>query len=112
MECKGENGIAKREEVVDVLRKGKFELLALTETKLKGNGEVSLCLVNSIIAGFQEIEKAREDIVVLMNDEWYSALIGFGCVSSWLLWVKFNFSRVKVYGPTEGEMERKGEVLE
>ena len=31
------NGNAKEEEVVDVFRKGKFELLALTEVKLKGN---------------------------------------------------------------------------
>ena len=29
------NGTAKREEVVDVFKVGKFELLALTETKLK-----------------------------------------------------------------------------
>ena len=35
---RGKDGIVKREEVVDVFRKGKFELLALTETKLKGNG--------------------------------------------------------------------------
>ena len=34
---RGINGIAKREEVVDVFREGKFELLALTEMKLKGN---------------------------------------------------------------------------
>ena len=39
MECKGENKIAK--EVIDVFRKGKFELLALSETKLKGNGGIS-----------------------------------------------------------------------
>ena len=39
----------KREEVVDVFRKGKFELLAWTETKLKGNEEVSWCGVNGII---------------------------------------------------------------
>ena len=31
----------KKKEVVDVFRKTKFELLALTEAKLKGNGEVS-----------------------------------------------------------------------
>ena len=37
--------------MVDIFRKGKFKLLALTETKLKGNGEVSLCGVNGIIAG-------------------------------------------------------------
>ena len=50
---------AKREEVVNVFRKGEFELLALTETKLKGNGEVLWCEVNGIIAGVQEIERAR-----------------------------------------------------
>ena len=35
------NGTAKREEVADFFKEGKFELLALSETKLKGNGEVS-----------------------------------------------------------------------
>ena len=35
-----------------VFREAKFELLALTETKLKGNGEVSWCGVNGIIAVF------------------------------------------------------------
>ena len=29
-----------REDVVDVFKKGKFEIFALTETKLKANGEV------------------------------------------------------------------------
>ena len=36
-----------------------FELLALIETKLKGNIEVC-CGVNGIIAGVQEVERARE----------------------------------------------------
>ena len=38
---RGINWVAKREDVVDVFREGKFELLALTELKLKGNGKVS-----------------------------------------------------------------------
>ena len=42
MECKRNKWDC--EEVVDVFRKGKFELLALTDTKLRGNGEVSLCV--------------------------------------------------------------------
>ena len=67
MECKGINGIDKREEV---FRKGKFEFLALTETKLKGNGEVSWYRVNGIIAGIQEIEGARVGVKILINDEW------------------------------------------
>ena len=35
------NGSAEREELVDVFRKEMSELLALTETKLKGNREVT-----------------------------------------------------------------------
>ena len=35
------NRIADREEFVDISRKGKFELLDLTEKMLKGNEEVS-----------------------------------------------------------------------
>ena len=53
---RGINGIEKSEDVVDVFRKGKFEFLALTKTKLKGNGEVSWCVVNCIIASVQEME--------------------------------------------------------
>ena len=41
--------------MVDAFRKGKFELLALTESKLKGNGEVSWTGVNGIVVGVQEI---------------------------------------------------------
>ena len=45
---RGISGIAKREEVVDVFRMGKFELLALSETNLKEKGKVSWCRVNGI----------------------------------------------------------------
>ena len=61
-------GIAKRKNVVDVLRKGKSELLAFTETKIKVNEKVSWFGVNGMIAGVQEIEKASEGVAVLMND--------------------------------------------
>ena len=45
-----------------VLRTGKFELLALMETELKGNGEVSFYGVNYIIANVQEIERYSESV--------------------------------------------------
>ena len=38
------------------------------EKKLKGNGEVSWCGVNGIIASVQEMERAREGVAVLMNN--------------------------------------------
>ena len=52
------NGTVKRKELVNVLRVGKFEFLALTETKLKRNEEVSWCGVNGIIVIVQEMERA------------------------------------------------------
>ena len=47
---RGINGTAKREDVVDVFKEGRFELFALKESKLKGKGEVTWCGVNGIIA--------------------------------------------------------------
>ena len=58
-----------------------FELLVLTETKVKGNGEVSWYGVNAI-AGIQKMEKAREGVTILLNDVCNSAVIDFRCVSS------------------------------
>ena len=109
---KGINGIPNREELIDVFRKGKFKLLALTETKLKENGEVSWCGVNGVIASVHEIEKARKGVAVLLNDVWQSAVINFECVSSRILLVKFKFSRVKLcvvagYVPTEDNGEER-----
>ena len=38
--------------------------------------------VNGIILAIQEVERAREDSVILMNDLWHVAVIDFGYVSS------------------------------
>ena len=62
---RGKNDTTKREEVVDIFMKGKFKLLALTKTKLKGKGEISWCGVNGIFSGVQEMESAREGVAVL-----------------------------------------------
>ena len=90
---RGINWTAKREEVVDVFRKERFEYLALIETKLKGNREVSWCGVNGIIASVQEMERDREKVAILLKDVWHSAVIDVGCVSFRILWIKFKFSR-------------------
>ena len=46
---------------MDIFKEGKFELLALIETKLKGKGEVSWPVVNVVIEGRKE-KKKRERI--------------------------------------------------
>ena len=52
---------------MNIFRNVKFKLLALTEMKLKGNGEVSWCEVNGIIASIQEME-AREGVAIWLNE--------------------------------------------
>ena len=100
---RGINDTVKREEVVDIFKKGKFELLVLMEMKLKGKGEVSCSGFNDIISGVQEMERA-----VLLNDVWHSAGVKSGYVSSRIFWMEFKFSRVKVcvvegYSPSIGD---------
>ena len=112
MECYSNKWDCEQGRGMDIFRKGKFELVVLTKTKLKGNGEVSWCGVNGIIAGVQEMERSKEGMAVLLNDVWHNAVIDFGCVSSRILWIKFKFSRVKVCavvgcGYNEGIVEER-----
>ena len=72
-----------------------------------------MCGVNDIIAGVQEIERAKEGEAVLFNDVLHSAAIDFRSVGYRILWIKFKFSKVKVcvvvgYGPNEGIGEGRG----
>ena len=58
------------------------------------------------------MKRARECVAVLLSDEWHSAVIDFGCLSSRILWIKFRFSRVKVcvvvrYGSSERNCEER-----
>ena len=58
------------------------------------------------------MEKARERVVILLNNVLHIAMIDFGCFSPRTLWIKFNFSRIKVcvvvgYGPNEGNGEKR-----
>ena len=98
--------------MVDVFKRGKFEFLALTETKLKGTGEVSWSGANVIFDSVKEMERAREGVAVLLNDIWHSAVVKSGCVIFRILWIKYKFSRVKVcvvvgYGSNEGDGEER-----
>ena len=74
-------------------RKRKYEVVALTERKLKGNEEASWCEVNGIIASIQEMDKVREGVAVLLNAVFHSAVIDVGCVR--ILWITLIFQGLK-----------------
>ena len=64
-----------------------------------------------MFAGFQEMERAREGLAILLNDVWYSAVLKSGFVYYRILWIKFKFSRVKIcvvvrFDPSEDVEER------
>ena len=95
-----------------VFKNGKLELLAMTETKLKGKGKLSWCGVNGLIAVVQEMKRAREGAAIMLNDVWHRAVVHFGCVSSRIFWIKFKFSMVKIcvvvwYSHNEGDGEER-----
>ena len=58
----------------------------MTETKLKRNGEFLWCRMNGIIVGVQEIESTREGMAIFIKNECHSAVIGFGCITSRILY--------------------------
>jgi hypothetical protein len=97
---------------MDVFRNGRFDLLALTETKLKGNGEGEWDGVKCVYAGVEKNERAREGVAILMSDLWFRSMVKFECVSPRILLVKFKFKKVKVcvvvsYGPSENSEEEE-----
>ena len=58
------------------------------------------------------MERTREEVAILLNGVWNSAVIDIVCVNSRPLWIKLKFSRVKVcmavgYGSYEGESEER-----
>ena len=65
MENKGENGITKRKKMIDIFRKGKFEVLVLAKKKVKG--QILLSRGSGICAAVQENERNKEGEAFLLN---------------------------------------------
>ena len=94
----------KRNEVVKIFKESRMGLLGLCEINLKGNEKFLWNDVHGVRAGMKGRERAKEGVGVLMNEEWYKALVKYECVSSRVIYVKFKFKRVKMhivvaYGP-------------
>ena len=64
--------------MVDVFKEEKLELLALTETKLKGKRELSWCGGNGIITGIKKMKRAREGMAILLNLNSLCVVVGYG----------------------------------
>ena len=59
------------------------------------------------------MERAREGMAIMLNDEWRSAVADLGCLSSRILWIKLKISMVIVcvvvrYGQYKEERQETG----
>ena len=79
-------------------------MLALSETKMKGKGEVAFGEVNGRISGVAIGERAREGVAVLLSEWMLKLVVEWKEVSSRIMWVRVRLGRecwafVSAYGP-------------
>ena len=84
------------------LRQG-FDVCALSETKLKGKGEVMFGEVVGRVSGVA-IGRAREGVALLLNGRLMRCVVEWNEVSSRLKWVRVKIERescvfISAYGP-------------
>ena len=86
-----------------MFRKRKLGVLALSETKMKGKGEVVFGGVGGRRSGVED-GRAREGVAILLSEEIRKCVTEWREVSSRLMWVRLKFGRegwviVSAYGP-------------
>ena len=70
----------------------KFDVLGLTETKVKGVGECEFGCVSGRVSGVRG-GRAREGVAVLLSRELQESAVEWRDVSARLMWVKVKFWR-------------------
>ena len=81
-----------------------MDVLALSETKMKGKGEVSFGEMSGRISGVATGERAREGVALLLNDWMKKLVVEWKELSSKLMWVRVRLGRecwafISAYGP-------------
>ena len=104
---------AKRREIGKIFVRRKLDVLALSETKLKGRGECDFGAVCGRKSGVEE-GWAREGVVLLLSDRCAGGGLEWKEVSSILMWVKVKlgierWEFVSAYGPGSERSEEERE---
>ena len=95
--------------IVDIFKNRKMDILALSETKVKGSGLREWEGQKVIVSGVSERCRAKEGVGIMLSGQMWSRMLDYKCVSSRLMWVKLNLNGeklnvVSVYAPG---MEKK-----
>ena len=106
--------------IVDMFKERKMDVLALSETKVKGKGECEWEGERVIVSGVDERCRAREGVAVMIKRRLWGSVSEYKCLSSRVLWLKMKVAGEKVvivavYGPgmerSENEREAFWETL-
>ena len=106
--------------IVDMFKERKMDVLALSETKVKGEGEREWEGKRVIVSGVPNRCRAREGVVVVIKRRLWGSITEYKCVSPRMLWVKLKVAReniltVGVYDPgmerSENERDAFGECF-
>ena len=97
-----------------MFRKIRMDVLALSETKMKGKGEVAFGEVTGRVSGVMR-GRAKEGVALLLSEWLVSKVVEWKEVSSRLMWVRVRLGKecwafVSAYGPgsERSEEERNG----
>ena len=96
------------EEIGSMFERRRMDVLALSETKLKGKGEVMFGGVRGRKSGVNERVRAREGVCLLVREELERFVKEWKEVSSRLMWVRMSLGCerwvfVSAYGPYREE---------
>ena len=106
--------------IVDMFKERKLDVLALSETKVKGEGVHEWEGERVIISGVSERCRAREGVAMVISGRLWGRVREYKCINSRMMWVKLKVNGekvvvVSVYGPgmekNENERERFWESL-
>ena len=107
---------SKRCEIGDMFVSRGMDVLALSETKMKGKGEVSFGEMSGRISGVATGERAREGVALLLSEWLLKLVVEWKEVSSRMMWVRVRLGRecwafVSAYGPGSEKSEEEREAF-
>ena len=114
LNVRGCNDCVKRCEVHEMMNECSLDVLALSETKMKGRKEVEFGGMKGRVSGVNERVRAKEGVGIVLSDRMWECVQEWKEVSSRMMWVRLKVGRemwviVAVYGPgsERGEEERE-----
>ena len=102
--------------IVDMFKERKLDILALSESKVKGEGVREWEGERVIVSGVNERCRAREGVAVMIKGSLWGSVKEYKCINSRMLWVRIKVAGerivlVCVYGPGMERSENEREAF-